>query len=178
MAPVFESERGPALPDAEADPRCAGCDLCEGACPVPIEMGMTPREVLGAVARGRGQLLLTSPAVWQCLRCLACSDVCPRGLDPASVIDELRAEALARSAVPEDPVSRAAYQLHRRVLEQIVLRGRLDVCGFIVAGDNGGGRAVAPDKGIALAFKGKLGILRALLRRLTGRRPGSRRRAE
>jgi len=174
MAPVFDGEHSPGLPDAQADPRCAECNLCEAVCPVPVEMGMTPREVLGAVAQGRSHILLTSPAVWQCLRCLACSDVCPRGLDPASVIDGLRAEALVCNAVPEDPVSRAAYKRHRRLLERIASRGRLDACALIASGDNGGG-AIAPDKGIALALKGKLGILRALLRRLTGGRPTNRR---
>jgi len=128
---------------------------------------MTPREVVATVARGEGPRLLSSPALWRCLRCLACDDACPRRVNPASVIDELRAEAFRRNVAPEDAPSRAQYRLHRRVLRDIERSGRIDACRLITARDIAGNdRAIAFDKLVALLFKGKLAIGRALARRL------------
>lgn len=81
---------------------CAKCGACTTVCPLYQATG---REYMAA--RGKIHLLRKLPPakasaayaeiLSQCLLCGACAEACPRGLDPAALIIEARAE-MSRSA--------------------------------------------------------------------------------
>jgi len=82
--------------------QCAKCGACTTVCPL---YQVTGREYMAA--RGKIHLLRKLPPakasaayaeiLSQCLLCGACADACPRGIDPAALIIEARAE-MSRSA--------------------------------------------------------------------------------
>jgi succinate dehydrogenase / fumarate reductase iron-sulfur subunit len=87
---------------------CIMCGLCNSACPViPSDREFTGPQALAAAYRyvadsrdeGAGIRLriVDGPhGAWRCHFAGACSEVCPRGVDPALGIQLLRREALAR----------------------------------------------------------------------------------
>ena len=46
------------------------------------------------VERGEIEALMASPSVFECLTCFACVERCPRGVEPAKVIEAVRLEVI------------------------------------------------------------------------------------
>lgn len=74
--------------------RCMRCGKCSGTCPSYEEMEYHPHEFVYMVERGEIERLLESDSVYKCLTCFACVERCPRGVEPAKVIEAVRLEAV------------------------------------------------------------------------------------
>ena len=74
------------------DPRkCMKCGKCSGACPAYGEMEYHPHQFVSMVLRGNVEKLMASPkSLYQCLSCFACVERCPRGVEPAKLIEAVR----------------------------------------------------------------------------------------
>ncbi len=89
--------------------RCMRCGKCSGTCPSYDEMEYHPHEFVYMVERGDIERLMKSDSVYKCLTCFACVERCPRGVEPAKVIEAVRLEAvrvqganhLKADAIPE-----------------------------------------------------------------------------
>ena len=48
------------------------------------------------VEKGEIGKLMSSPSVYKCLTCFACVERCPRGVEPAKIIEAVRLEAIRK----------------------------------------------------------------------------------
>lgn len=70
--------------------KCMRCGKCSGTCPSYDEMEYHPHQFVYMVENGDVETLLKSPSVYKCLSCFACVDRCPRGVEPAKLIEAIR----------------------------------------------------------------------------------------
>ena len=77
---------------------CYQCKKCSSGCPVAELTQSSPSEIVRRLHLGAGSELLESDIIWMCLSCETCYARCPMDINVGSVIDALRALALARGA--------------------------------------------------------------------------------
>lgn len=79
------------------DPKkCMKCGKCSGACPSYDEMEYHPHQFVSLVERGRLDELMASESLWKCVSCFACTERCPRNVEPARVIEAVRLTRIRR----------------------------------------------------------------------------------
>ena len=74
--------------------KCMKCGKCSGTCPAYGEMEYHPHQFVYMVEHGEIDKLLASESVYKCLTCFACVDRCPRGVEPAKLIEAVRLTAI------------------------------------------------------------------------------------
>lgn len=70
--------------------KCMKCGKCTASCPSYGEMEFHPHQFVDMIASGDIEPLLKSKASFLCLSCFACSERCPRGVEPQRLIEALR----------------------------------------------------------------------------------------
>ena len=70
--------------------KCMACGKCSGACPSYNEMEYHPHQFVSMVKKGNIEPLMKSESVYKCLTCYACIERCPRGVEPAKLIEAIR----------------------------------------------------------------------------------------
>ena len=70
--------------------KCMRCGKCSATCPAYDEMEYHPHQFVNMVESGDIQPLLESQSLYKCLSCFACIDRCPRGVQPAKVVEAVR----------------------------------------------------------------------------------------
>jgi len=79
------------------DPKkCMRCGKCSGTCPAYDEMEYHPHQFVSMVENGDIEPLLSSDSLYRCLTCFACAERCPRGVEPAKLIEAVRLTAIRR----------------------------------------------------------------------------------
>ena len=73
--------------------KCMRCGKCSASCPAYDEMEYHPHQFVNMVESGDIQPLLNSESLYKCLSCFACIDRCPRGVQPAKVVEAVRLTA-------------------------------------------------------------------------------------
>ncbi len=89
--------------------KCMRCGKCSGTCPAYDEMEYHPHQFVYMVESGDIEPLLGSDSLYQCLTCFACVDRCPRGVEPAKLVEAVRlavirkqgANHLSANSIPE-----------------------------------------------------------------------------
>ncbi|HCD81483.1 MAG TPA: heterodisulfide reductase [Ruminococcaceae bacterium] len=76
--------------------KCMCCGKCSGTCPSYDEMEYHPHQFVYMVETGDIETLMKSESVYKCLSCFACVERCPRGVEPAKIIEAVRLEAIRR----------------------------------------------------------------------------------
>ena len=74
--------------------KCMRCGKCSGTCPSYDEMEYHPHQFVYMVETGDIELLMESKSIYKCLTCFACVERCPRGVEPAKVIEAVRLEVI------------------------------------------------------------------------------------
>ncbi len=70
--------------------KCMRCGKCSGTCPSFEEMEYHPHEFVYMVEKGDIEKLMKSPSIYKCLSCFACVERCPRGVEPAKIVEAVR----------------------------------------------------------------------------------------
>lgn len=70
--------------------KCMRCGKCSGTCPAYDEMEYHPHQFVYMVETGDIEPLLNSKSLYRCLTCFACVDRCPRGVEPAKLVEAVR----------------------------------------------------------------------------------------
>ncbi len=70
--------------------KCMKCGKCSATCPAYDEMEYHPHQFIDMVDRGELDPLMNSDSIYQCLTCFACMERCPRGVEPAKLIEAVR----------------------------------------------------------------------------------------
>ena len=76
--------------------KCMVCGKCSGTCPNYDSMEYHPHQFVYMVEMGDIETLMKSESVYKCLSCFACVERCPRGVEPAKIIEAVRLEAIRR----------------------------------------------------------------------------------
>jgi heterodisulfide reductase subunit C len=66
------------------------CGKCSAACPSFAEMDIHPHLFVSMVEEGDAFRLMQSKTLWKCLSCFVCVERCPRGVEPAHLIEAVR----------------------------------------------------------------------------------------
>ncbi len=74
--------------------KCMKCGKCSATCPSYDEMEYHPHEFVAMVESGDIEPLLVSTSIHKCLTCFACTERCPRGVEPAKLIEAVRLSVL------------------------------------------------------------------------------------
>ena len=79
------------------DPKkCMRCGKCSATCPAYYEMEYHPHQFVNMVESGDIEPLLKSESLYKCLSCFACIERCPRGVEPAKLVEAVRLEAIRK----------------------------------------------------------------------------------
>ena len=70
--------------------RCMRCGKCSATCPSYEEMEYHPHQFVYMVETGDIEPLLNSESLYKCLSCFACVERCPRGGEPAKLVEAIR----------------------------------------------------------------------------------------
>ena len=70
--------------------KCMRCGKCTATCPAFDEMEYHPHQFVYMVEKGEIEKLAQSPSIYKCLSCFACVDRCPRGVEPAKLVEAVR----------------------------------------------------------------------------------------
>ena len=79
--------------------KCMKCGKCSASCPSFHKMEYHPHQFADMIISGDIEPLLKSQASFLCLSCFACSDRCPRGVEPQRLIEAVRLAALRQKGV-------------------------------------------------------------------------------
>ena len=74
--------------------KCMKCGKCSATCPAYDEMEYHPHQFVSMVETGDIEPLLKSESLYKCLSCFACVERCPRGVEPAKVVEAVRLTAI------------------------------------------------------------------------------------
>ncbi len=70
--------------------KCMKCGKCSATCPAYDEMEYHPHQFVSMVESGDIEKLLNSESLYKCLSCFACIERCPRGVEPAKLVEAVR----------------------------------------------------------------------------------------
>lgn len=70
--------------------KCMKCGKCSGTCPAFDEMEYHPHQFVSMVENADIEPLMNSESLYRCLTCFACVERCPRGVEPAKIIEAVR----------------------------------------------------------------------------------------
>ena len=74
--------------------KCMKCGKCSATCPAYDEMEYHPHQFVSMIAEGDIDALVKSQSIYRCLTCFACVERCPRGVEPAKLIEAVRLTAI------------------------------------------------------------------------------------
>ena len=70
--------------------KCMRCGKCSATCPAYDEMEYHPHQFVNMVDSGDIEPLVNSKSIYKCLSCFSCIERCPRGVEPAKLIEAVR----------------------------------------------------------------------------------------
>ena len=70
--------------------KCMRCGKCSASCPSYDSMEYHPHQFVYMVETGDIKPLMESKSIYKCLTCFACVDRCPRGVEPAKLVEAVR----------------------------------------------------------------------------------------
>lgn len=100
--------------------KCMRCGKCSATCPAYNEMEYHPHQFVYMVENGNIEPLLNSKSIYQCLTCFACVERCPRGVEPAKLVEAVRLSAVRKQGAnhlkPDDIPSRVEEALPQQAI--------------------------------------------------------------
>ncbi|KPJ73777.1 hypothetical protein AMJ52_03180 [candidate division TA06 bacterium DG_78] len=82
--------------------KCFGCSDCAASCPVRyFDERYNPRKIIRLTLLGMKKEVLSSPFLWFCAHCHACTERCPQGIMVAEVINAIKNYAAEQDYCPE-----------------------------------------------------------------------------
>ena len=76
--------------------KCMRCGKCTASCPPSESMDVNPHRFVKQVEEGNIEGLMESKTLWKCLTCFACVQRCPRGVEPANLVEAVRLSVIRR----------------------------------------------------------------------------------
>ncbi len=145
---------------------CIQCATCSSACPAVEFMDHTPRELFGLINAGLKDEVLSSNTFWTCASCYACSEHCPKDINPTRIMYVLKRYSIWKG---RSKAGLIGPDFSRRFVQTILKTGKSYEPGYAPAFILEGGfqgllREVAT--GMKLLRKGRLPLIPAKVRRV------------
>lgn len=135
---------------------CYQCGKCTAGCPIANTMDIAPNRVIRMVQLGLKDKLLNSQTIWICAFCSTCSVRCPRGVDPARVMESLRIMASRERTVLKGR-GKNVHIFNEKFLQSVKKFGRMFEFGTMVGYNFKCGKPFKDgDTGLAMLRRGKL----------------------
>ena len=83
-------------PDWQKLLTCIQCGTCSASCPAAELMDYAPRQLWQMMRLGMRELVMNSRTFWLCTQCYACQVRCPRGIEIAETMRNLREWAVVQ----------------------------------------------------------------------------------
>ena len=97
MSKEIENLKSEIIRSSGVNPKkCMRCGKCTGTCPAFDEMEYHPHQFVYMVESGDIEPLLNSKSLYKCLTCFACVDRCPRGVEPAKLVEAVRLSVIRK----------------------------------------------------------------------------------
>jgi len=80
---------------------CYQCGTCSGSCPAGALTNYLVRNIIRKALLGLKEDVISSPDLWYCTTCYACTDRCPQDVKPTDVIKAIRNIAVAEGHMLE-----------------------------------------------------------------------------
>jgi Fe-S oxidoreductase len=80
---------------------CMQCGTCTSVCPWNLVSDYNPRRILRELALESGSELSVDRAVWNCVTCNACGELCPRGIEIVDVMQAVRTLNVGNDQTPD-----------------------------------------------------------------------------
>lgn len=81
--------------------KCFGCSDCAASCPVRyFDERYNPRKLIRLTLLGMKHEVLSSPFLWFCAHCHACTERCPQGIMVAELINAIKNYAVESGYCP------------------------------------------------------------------------------
>ena len=97
-------------------------ELCmvSGSCPAFDEMDVHPHQFAQMILRGELDELMNSRGIYKCMSCFTCSERCPRGVEPAKLVEAVRIAVIRRQDAnhmkPEDVPAKLDPELPQQAI--------------------------------------------------------------
>ena len=101
--------------------KCMKCGKCSATCPAYDEMEYHPHQFVSMVESGDIEPLLNSESLYKCLSCFACIDRCPRGVEPAKLVEAVRLPAVKRQGKNRMTANDVPALLDEEVPQQLLV---------------------------------------------------------
>ena len=79
--------------------KCMKCGKCSATCPSYDEMEYHPHQFVYMVETGDIEALQNSESLYKCLSCYACVERCPRGVEPAKLVEAVRLSVIRQKGM-------------------------------------------------------------------------------
>lgn len=79
--------------------KCMKCGKCSATCPAYDEMEYHPHQFVYMVEKGDIEPLMQSKSLYKCLSCFACVERCPRGVEPAKLVEAVRLQVIRQQGM-------------------------------------------------------------------------------
>ncbi len=100
--------------------KCMRCGKCSATCPSYDEMEYHPHQFVYMVEKGQIEKLMASESIYKCLSCFACVERCPRGVEPAKVVEAVRLAAIRRQGMNHLKADRIPELLDEELPQQAI----------------------------------------------------------
>ena len=101
--------------------KCMRCGKCTATCPAFDEMEYHPHQFVAMVENGDIQPLLDSQSLYRCLTCFACVDRCPRGVEPAKLVEAVRLSVIRKKDANHLKADRIPAMLDDEIPQQALV---------------------------------------------------------
>ena len=102
--------------------KCMKCGKCSATCPAYAEMEYHPHQFVNMVECGDIEPLLNSDSLYKCLSCFACIDRCPRGVEPAKVVEAVRLVATRKQGANHMTANDVPEKIDEDIPQQLLVR--------------------------------------------------------
>ncbi len=97
------------------------CGKCSATCPSYDEMEYHPHEFVYMVESGEIAPLLESKSIYKCLTCFACVERCPRGVEPAKLIEAARLTVIREKGANHLKADDIPEKLDEEIPQQLLM---------------------------------------------------------
>ncbi len=101
--------------------KCMRCGKCSGTCPAYNEMEYHPHQFVYMVENGDIEPLMNSDSLYRCLTCFACVDRCPRGVQPAKLVEAVRLSVVRQQGKNHLPTDNIPELLDEEMPQQAIV---------------------------------------------------------
>ncbi len=101
--------------------KCMKCGKCSATCPAFDEMEYHPHQFVSMVESGDIEPLLESESLYKCLSCFACIERCPRGVEPAKLVEAVRLAAVRKQGANRMSANDVGALLDEDIPQQLLV---------------------------------------------------------